>query len=278
MKRLRCCTLAFALLSCFFLGARTRSATPTKPAAPAVDLFEAIESGDVEVKLILKDSTGGNVTIANKTKKPLTIKLPEAFAGVPVMAQFGGAGMGMGGMGMGGGGMGSGMGGGMQGFGGGMGGMGGGMGGMGGGMMGGGGGGFFNLAPEKVGKLKVVGVCLDHGKKDPNPRVTYELKPIETLVKDPQVVEVVKMVGSGEIRQHAGQAATWHLANGLTWQQLARKIGVKHLNGSTEPYFRHSDLNLAVRVAQVAVSRAEQRQQPETHSSQAQSPGELSAE
>ena len=65
----------------------------------------------------------------------------------------------------------------MQGMGGGMGGMGGGgmMGGMGGGGMGMGGG-MFNVAPEKVGKFKVPTVCLEHGKHDPTPRVTYEIR------------------------------------------------------------------------------------------------------
>jgi hypothetical protein len=276
VKRYLFGSLACAALACVLIGADTPSLPPAeKPAAIAVDLFDAMKSGDIEVKLILKDSTGGNVTIANKTDKPLTIKLPQAFAGVPALAQFGGGGMGMGGGGMMGGGMG-GMGsggmGGNQGFGGGMGGgMMGGMGGGGMGGMGGGGGGFFNVAPEKVGKLKVVGVCLEHGKKDPNTRVAYKLVPIETFTKDPQLIEVVKMVGSGEIRQHAGQAAAWHLANGLSWKQLANKIGVKHLNGATKPYFTRSDLDLALRVTQVASHRAESQ---ESESPEAASPGE----
>jgi hypothetical protein len=226
-------------------------------------MFDAMKAGDIDVKLFLKDSTGGTVTITNKTKKPLTIKLPEAFAGVPVQAQFGGGmmGGGMGGMGGMGGGMG-GMGGMNQGFGGGM--MGGGMGGMMGGRgmgmggMGMGGGGFFNVAPEKAGKLKVVGVCLDHGKKDPNPRVTYNVKPIETLANDPQLIEVVKMIGRGEVQQHAGQAAAWHLANGLSWEKLAAKIGAKHLNGTTEPYFTRDELQVAMRIEGEASRRADQ--------------------
>jgi hypothetical protein len=239
--------------------AEAREAAPAT--ASQVDLFTAMNSGDIDVRLFLKDSTGGTITIANKTNKPLTIKLPDAFAGVPVQAQFGGGGM-MGG-GMMGGGMGGGMGGmgGMQGFGGGMmgGGMGGMMGGMGGRGMGGGmGGGFFNVPAEKVGKLKVVGVCLEHGKKDPNPRVVYQVKPIETLAKDPQLVEVVKMIARGEIRQHAGQAVAWHVANGLSWQELAAKVGAKHLNGSTEPYFTREELELAFRAEREAARRADE--------------------
>jgi hypothetical protein len=164
----------------------------------------------------------------------------------------------MGGMGGGMGGMGGGMGGGQQGFGGGMGGgMGGMMGGMGGGMGGMGGGGMFNVPAEKVGKLKVVGVCLEHGKKDPNPRVAYSIKPIESFTNDPQVIEVVKMVARGEVRQHTGQAATWHLTDDMSWRQLANKIGVKRLNGSTEPYFTYGQLTTAMKAVNVASQRAE---------------------
>ena len=70
----------------------------TKPAADheEVELFAAMAAGDIEVELIPKDSTNCTVRFVNKTDKPVAVKLPNAFAGVPVLAQFGG-GMGMGG-------------------------------------------------------------------------------------------------------------------------------------------------------------------------------------
>ncbi len=239
-----------------------------KPPAEEVELFAAMESGDIEVKLILKDSTAGTVTIANKTKKPLKIKLPDAFAGVPVAAQFGGGPGGGGGCPGGGGGFGGGGGGGgNQGAGGGGGGFGGGGGGGFGG--GGGGGGVFNVAPEKAGKIKVVAVCLEHGKDDPNPRIAYDLKPIESFTQDQKVIEVVKMLARGEIDQHSAQAATWHLANGLSFEALAAKIGKKHLNGTVEPYFTFAHVQRAVAITRVAKDRAEKIE--------AASPGEQAA-
>lgn len=236
-----------------------------KPEPEKVDLFAAMESGDIEVKLIPKDSTTGNVLITNKTKKPLSIRLPDAFAGVPVAAQFGcpGGPGGGGGCPGGGGGFGGG-GGGNQGLGGGGGGFGGGGGG---GFGGGGGGGFFNVAPEKVGKIKVVTVCLEHGKDDPNPRIPYELRPIETFTENQKLIEVVKMVARGELDQHSAQAAAWHLANDMSWQTLAQKVGKKHLDGSTEPYFSKSHLERALAATRVAAERAEK--------SETKSPGEL---
>jgi hypothetical protein len=246
-----------SLVAVFGMSVACYGAKPEadKPAGEQVDLFAAMESGDIEVKLICKDSTTGNVLITNKTKKPLSIKLPDAFAGVPVAAQFGCPG-GPGGCpgGGGGGGFGGGGGGGNQGVGGGGGGFGGGGGG---GFGGGGGGGFFNVAPEKVGKIKVVTVCLEHGKDEPNPRIAYTLKPIETFTDNQKVIELVKMVARDEIDQHSAQAAAWHLANGMTWQELAQKVGKKHLDGSTEPYFNRLNLERALAASKAAAERAE---------------------
>jgi hypothetical protein len=231
--------------------AKSEAAKPAKvEAQPAevVELFAAAAKGDIEVKLIPKDSTTGQVIITNKTKKPLTIQMPEAFAGVPVLAQLGG------GLGGGGGNNNNNNNNQNQGMMGGMGGMGGmGMGGMGGGM----GGGMFNVGPEKVAKLKFVGVCLEHGKLDPNPRVPYEMRPIESYVSKKDVIEIGKMLRRGEISQSSAQAAVWHLNNDMSWQELANKIGKKHLNGSVEPYFSQLTLELALRSTREAAARAE---------------------
>jgi hypothetical protein len=256
---------------------------PSKRAAEVeaveVELFAAMEKGDIEVKLIPKDAKGGNVLITNKTDKPLKIALPEAFAGVPILAQFGGigGGGGFGGGGLGGGlaagglggggagqgfgaqqGLGGGFGGGGGGLGGG-GGFGGGGGGFGGGGFGGGGGGLFNVAPEKTGKIKVTTVCLEHGKDEPNPRIAYTLAPLKSFKDDPKVYEVCAMLGRGEIDQASAQAAAWHLTDRLSFQELAAKIGIKHLNGSTEPFFAPEQVVRASQIVLEAVRRAEYR-------------------
>jgi len=80
--------------------------------------------------------------------------------------------------------------------------------------------------------------------------VNYELVPIEQVTRDPSVIATVQMLSRGEIDQASAQAAAWHLANGLTWQQLAEKIGAKHLDGSTERYFSSDEL---VRASQVVI-------------------------
>jgi hypothetical protein len=218
-------------------------AVPSK----SVDLFAGMESGEIEAVMIMSDATKGVVTVKNKTDQPLTIKMPAALAGLPILAQRRGGGGGVGGMGgMGGrGGMQGMMGGGM------MGGMG--MGGMGGMGMGGMGmGGMFNIAPEKVEKIKIAAVCIDHGKRDPSPRVPYKPVPAESCAKDPAVVQIVMLMCAGQVDQSAAQAAVWHLQNGLSWEELAQKIGVKHIDGQTEPYFTPAQLDRALAATRIA--------------------------
>lgn len=257
--------VAFALVPVLAQGADRKSRLKPED-YHQVELFAAMKSGEIEVRFIPKDIRSANVLIRNKSGKPLSVRLPDAFAGVPVLAQFGGGaggvGGGLGGMpgGAGGGlGGGGGMGGGGQamggGFGGGM------MGGMGGGMMGGMGGmggGFFNVAPDKVGKIRVKTLCLEHGKADPTPRIKYELRPITSFTKDTRAAELCRMVARGEVPQNAAQAVAWNMLNGIAWQELARKERFRsQFTGQYEMYFSPLELQMAGQIASAVAARAE---------------------
>lgn len=275
---------AFALLFAFPVLAAKRAnsrGAKTKPDAVTVELFDAIKSGDLEVRVIAKDAAGGNVLLRNTTKKPLSIKLPEVLAAVPVAAQFGGPGFanpgGNGGLngligqngpnGGANGGNGAGsnqaIGGGFPGgnFPGGGGQPGGGQNnGMNNGFPGGGfpGGGLFNIDPEKVGKLKLTTVCLEPGQPNPNPHIKYELQPIELVTKSQETIETLRMLVRGEVDQRSAQAAAWHLANGRTWNELATQIGVKHITGKIDLYFQREHLERAQRIVAEAKLRAKE--------------------
>lgn len=207
------------------------------------DFFEAMEKGLVDVKFIARNDRAARLIIANKLKDGVNLRMPEAFAAVPeaVLAQFGGGGLGGGGLG---GGTGIG-GGGAQGVGGGLGGGGGGLGG--GGL--GGGGGVFSVPPEKVGKINLPVVCLDHGKKDPSSSMPYRIIPAEQYVKDSATIELLKAFGRGELQHDAAQAATWHLNNGLTWEQLATKRQGTERSIVRPPYFAPQSLQAALAYA-----------------------------
>ena len=62
----------------------TRSA-PDDPNAVSVEMFDGIANGDLDVKVIPKDSRQATILIENKTDKPLSVKLPDAFGAVPVL-------------------------------------------------------------------------------------------------------------------------------------------------------------------------------------------------
>ena len=242
-----------------FLPAYLQAAGPSRKAsrgnraqpAETIEMFQAIKDGKIDVALIPKDSKQSNVLIKNKTDKPLNIRLPDAFAGVPVLAQIN-------------------VGGGRnnrnnngsnnnlnQSIGGGFGG-----GGLGGGGLGGGGGrgGLFSVPPEKVGKLRVTTVCLEHGKREPQPRMKYEIKPIAEFTEKDEVHELCRMLGSGLVDQRSAQAAAWHLSSDMTWRQLAAKQ-LKSLNGTSRPYFHGVEIRRAMQATFAATRLAQQRKQ-----------------
>jgi hypothetical protein len=242
----------------------------------SVELFQAMDHGQIKVIVRNKDAANANLIVENKSDKPLAIRMPLAFSCVPVMRQGGagapgmGGGMGGGGMGgggFGGGGMGGGMGGMNQGVGGGMGGgMGGGGfggGGMGGGGMGGGGmgggGGFFNIPPGRVGKTSLKTFCLEEGKPDPRSRIEYRIQPLTDLNSDPKIFEMCRMLANDEIAQPVAQAAAWNVANGLSWQELLFKNRIERMDGSYERYFHPQHLVIAQRVTVASAQRAEAR-------------------
>ncbi len=237
--------IVFPLLTILLALVATVSAQAAEPVEPAkrvesaktVELFAAMQDGTVEVKFIAKSDHDARVLITNKTNNDIEVKLPEAFVALPVVAQFGGQGGGGGGLG--GGGLGGG--GGTQGAGGGFGGGGGGVGG--GGI--GGGGGAFSIPAEQVGKLNVAILCLDHGKKDPSSSKPYKIHPVDAYVDKPEVVELLKAFGRGELEHHSAQAAVWHMQNEMPWQELSAKLTGTVRSISRQPYFSRAHLEAA---------------------------------
>lgn len=120
----------------------------------------------------------------------------------------------------------------------------------------GGGGGMFNVAPEKIGQLKVPTVCLEHGKPDPTPKMKYEIRPIEQATDKPVVHELCASLGRGEVNQRAAQVAAWHLNNNMSWDELAKKQ-YKFATGMTRPYFSREEIQAAMRAVAAATLAAE---------------------
>jgi hypothetical protein len=231
-------------------SASTNTSTNTS-ASGVPDLFEAEEQQLVSLRYIPNNAKSAQIIVTNRTRRPLTLRLPASFAGVPVLAQMGGMG-GMGGGGQAGFGAG-GIGGGAQATGGG--GLGGqGMNGMGGGGMGGAGGGAFSIPAERSRVFRVPTVCLEYGKHEPSTRMPYKLGRVDTFSSDPKLAIVLESLGRGELSQKVAQAAAWHISSGITWEKLAAEK-IDHAGGvPDEPYFSQTELVAAHRVVEV-VSR-----------------------
>jgi hypothetical protein len=274
-------------------AASPKSAGKIKVHDKVIGLFEGMEAGDLNVRFIAKNASDGKILIENKTDQPITIQMPSAFAAVPADFQFGGGGggggFGGGGQGGGGGGFGGGGQGGGQGGGGGQGvggggggGQGGGGGGFGGGGQGGGGGGgfgggggLFNVDPEKTRRIEVKTVCLEHGKPDPTAKMEYIMVPIEKVTQNVQLMEICRMVGSGEIPQNAGQAAAWHITDRLSWQELAHKDRFRsQFTGEVRKFFSTRELQFASQVVEEAANRAERFQEMAKSQKKTNSPGD----
>jgi hypothetical protein len=231
----------FLATACGSLTTVSLAATPADPAENSpqqVELFEAMRDGIVDAQIIVKNDHAARVILTNNTQLPLTIELPEAFAAVPALAQFGGGGGGRGGGGGGGGG------GGNQSAGGGLGG-------------GGGGGGVFSIAPERTEKINVAVLCLDHGLADPSSSKPYDLVPADEHLDRPEVIELLKAFGRGQLQHGAAQAAVWHLNNDLSWEELAAKLQGTRRNFNRPPYFSADEIRAGIAYAQEATYLAQ---------------------
>lgn len=221
-------------------------------------LFDAMSAGEADVRLIPDSAAGGRLLVKNKTKQPLVLQIPDAFAALPehhpLLAQFadlgGGNAFPAGGHGF----PGQGFPGQGQGF----------QIGLGNGQQAGGtqalGGGnplgpqnggqpfanpVFRVPPGGMEKVTVTTVCLEYGKPQPNRRVVYGIIPLDQLTQDSRIAAVCRLVGSRQVNQKVGQAMAWHFANELSWDELRQVNGrLSRYTGSTR-MFRDTEIEEA---------------------------------
>ncbi|QDU81239.1 hypothetical protein Pla110_29780 [Polystyrenella longa] len=231
------------------------------PNAEQVELFNAMEDGKVESKLVLKDSKGGRLLVTNNTQQPLSVSMPKAMVGVQVLKQLGGLGGQSGGQG------GFGSGGQAQSTGGGI---NGGTGGNTGGLGGNSGGSLFSIPASKTLSLDFNSVCLEHGKAEPASRMEYTVAPVATFSEDPVLERLLVNVAEQRIDNHVAQAAAWHLASEMSWGDLAAK-SVKHLGGlPATSYFSRAQLSKAQQAVSVLTFRVQQEAEENKNNSESE--------
>ncbi len=232
--------------------------------APIVSLFDGIDADQLQVKLAVNGPHEATVSIKNKTDHPLTVALPKAAVAAPVLPQLALPGNQNGGNQINNNPNNAGannnrpnqaVGGQFQ-------------------PVGnqqfpnpGGnanqvpGVNMFSIPPEKFVQLNLRTVCLDYGLPDPNVGVNYELQSLEAAITDPVLRQLIEDY-SPRVDQELMQAAVWHLASGLSWQQLAN-LPADNLPGSDTPRFSARRLELAQQqVQQAEKASAEQAKEP----------------
>ena len=274
---LRSLTLTLVALTWIPIALAEESRESDTPDGP-VPLFDAISKEWVKVKYIPLGADKANVIIENLLEDDIDLELPDAFGARHILGQLGGGGAGAFGFGQGqgagqGAGGGQGFGGGGQNVGGGFGngagggnfGQGGqfggqfGQGGFGQGFGAGRGNGFFRVAPDKKRKLSVQTVCLQHGKPDPNPRMTYELVPLTTVNDDPAIEALCKSLSQKKVDQVVAQAAAWNIANRMTWNELAKLNRRESRYLGNERMFTKQQLATAQEFSRYVNSQADQK-------------------
>lgn len=116
-------------------------------------------------------------------------------------------------------------------------------------------GGPFSIPAEKTKVVKVTTVCLEHGKKEPSSRMSYRLVSLDAFSTEPKLQMLLESLGRGELSQRVAQAASWHLSDGMSWEQLAAKK-IDRLGRPDEPYFSEAELLMAHRAVAIVTERA----------------------
>ena len=211
------CIRTFVLFSAMAwpLAAHSPSHAADKPAeGNEAALFDAAARGQLAMRFVPASEKKGTLTLVNRTRTPLSIRMPDTMGGVPVLTQFlqqqqpqalgltqrvpardGRA-----------------------------------------------------LLPvawkkEPVGRvvhlaagdkvdIPLQGVCLQFGNPTPNSRMRYELVPVERVTNDSRVAAALLAMADGSSEQPAVQAVAWHLANGKSWKRLSGKFSKKELKAA----------------------------------------------
>lgn len=159
-----------------------------------IDISSAEKEGLVSVRFVASNEQRARFVIRNQTDKPLKIKLPTAFAAVPVLAQINGAGFNNGGivpnhpqrLG----------------------------------------GGFpqnnaFGVTPFGTIVVPVNTVCLDFGLPTPNTRTKFKIVSVDEVSYDSKVNNLLFALAEKRVPQKVAQIAIWNIHNGTSFRDIA---------------------------------------------------------
>lgn len=118
-------------------------------------------------------------------------------------------------------------------------------------------GGIVTIPPGKAIQLSLRSVCLNYGRPEPMPKMTYRLVPVEKYSNDPVLAELLESYGP-RVDQDAMQAAAWHVANKMDWKQVSN-LPLRSLAATSAKLFQPKDVQAAQRLVDAANERAPHR-------------------
>ncbi len=85
----------------------------------------------------------------------------------------------------------------------------------------------------------------------------YKIVRLSEVNDSPVVNELCKALANRKVTQNIAQAAAWHVANGLTWQELVNKPKVISQYTGNQMYFSRFEVENAIRLVSIASQQAE---------------------
>ncbi len=108
----------------------------------------------------------------------------------------------------------------------------------------------FTIPAKGKVMIALHSVCAEHGKRSPIARMTYQLKALDKQVENETLREIIQAYDPAKTDSLAFQAVVWHLADGMSWEDLARKT--INTAGGLHPYFTRDQLIEAQRLLEKA--------------------------
>ncbi|MBA4106101.1 MAG: hypothetical protein C0485_10105 [Pirellula sp.] len=89
---------------------------------------------------------------------------------------------------------------------------------------------------------------MDHGLREPSSSKPYAIVPIENVIKDPAVIEVIAAYANGDLPTGAAQAAIWNMNSEVSFQELSQKLTGTARSIVREPYFSRDEIQTAMAI------------------------------
>ena len=79
----------------------------------------------------------------------------------------------------------------------------------------------------------------------------YQVVRLKEVSDSPAIEKLCEGLGTGKVSQNVAQASAWHIANGLTWAELAKKPKVVSEYTGVQLFFSNFEVQAALRLTEL---------------------------